>query len=99
MYPPHHLGGYEVVWQGAMRRARESGHEVRVLASDHREPGVTGEDDPDVHRALEWYWSWEDYSERCLTPMQKLRLERANAQTLDQHLREFEPDVVTWWPM
>jgi glycogen(starch) synthase len=99
MYPPHHLGGYEVVWQGAMRRARESGHEVRVLASDHREPGVTGEDDPDVHRTLKWYWSWGDYSERSLTPVQKLRLERANGATVDRHLREFEPQVVTWWPM
>jgi len=34
MYPPQHLGGYELVWQGAMRALREAGHEVRVLTTD-----------------------------------------------------------------
>lgn len=99
MYPPHHLGGYEVVWQGAMRHARDAGHQVRVLASDHAEPGAGPEQDPDVHRTLEWYWSWQDYEWRRLSPLDRLRLERRNAAQLQQHLREFRPDVVTWWPM
>lgn len=99
MYPPHHKGGYELVWQGAMRRARAAGHEVRVVASDYRDPDVSEEDDPDVHRTLESYWSWEDYDFRRLNPLQRLRLERSNAAEFRRQLREFRPDVVTWWQM
>ncbi len=44
LYPPHHRGGYEIVWEGAVRAARARGHEVRVLASDYRasEPRASG---------------------------------------------------------
>jgi hypothetical protein len=38
MYPPHHLGGYELVWQGGVRALREAGHGVRVLTTDFRLP-------------------------------------------------------------
>ena len=31
MYPPHHLGGYELVWQGAVQALRAAGHGGRVL--------------------------------------------------------------------
>lgn len=99
MYPPHHLGGYELVWQGAMRAAGARGHDVRVLASDFRRSGVAGEEDPDVHRALEWHWSWErgDWVQR--SAFDRLRAEWRNARRLRRHLRNFAPDVVTWWPM
>ena len=33
MYPPHHLGGYELVWRAAMRHLREHGHTARVLTT------------------------------------------------------------------
>ena len=55
MYPPHHFGGYELVWRSAMRHLRDRGHEVEVLTTDlrteSREP-----DDPGVHRELRWAW-------------------------------------------
>src|SRR5215218_7039949 len=38
MYPPHHLGGYELAWQGAVHHLRDRGDEVRVLTTTHREP-------------------------------------------------------------
>jgi glycogen(starch) synthase len=99
MYPPHHQGGYELVWRAAMRRARERGHEVRVICTDHREPGVAGESDPDVHRELEWYWSYADHEWRRLSPLARLRMERRNNAILDRHLAEFRPDVVSFWSM
>jgi glycogen synthase len=34
MYPPHHLGGYELIWQDCVRALRDRGHDVRVLTSD-----------------------------------------------------------------
>src|SRR5947209_2278508 len=99
MYPPHHAGGYETMWQAAMEHARSRGHEVRVLASDYRQPGVEGEWDPDVHRTLRWYWDLERYEFPSLSPIARLSIERANAGELARHLRQFQPDVVTWWSM
>jgi glycosyltransferase involved in cell wall biosynthesis len=99
MYPPHHIGGYELMWKAADDHARAAGHEVRVLTSDYRDPSVGDDEPPDVHRTLRWYWSWERYEFPELTLMQRIRLERTNAAELDRHLREFRPDVVAWWSM
>ena len=99
MYPPHHAGGYELMWQAAMTHARSLGHQVRILVSDYRVAGVAGESDPDVHRTLRWYWDLERYEFPRLTPRQRLHLERHNAAELRRHLRAFEPDLVSWWSM
>jgi glycosyltransferase involved in cell wall biosynthesis len=99
MYPPHHAGGYERAWQEAMHHARAAGHAVRILASDHHEPGVEGEDDPDVHRTLRWYWDPQRYAFRKLAVRERLAVERHNQRELDRHLRTFAPDVVSWWSM
>src|SRR3954447_17641854 len=56
MYPPHHLGGYELIWQATMREATARGHAVRVLTSDFRRAGAAGDHDERVHRELRWYW-------------------------------------------
>ena len=98
MYPPHHAGGYELMWQAAMRHAGEQGHEVRVVTSDYRRSDA-GEDGPNVHRVLEWYWDLERYEFPQLNVIERLRLERHNATELDRHLREFCPDIVSWWSM
>src|SRR5579859_1853819 len=99
MYPPHHAGGYELMWQAAMARARELGHQVRVLTSDFRTPDVSTETDPDVHRTLRWYWDLDRYEFPQLSPIARVRLERHNARELGRHLAEFAPDVVSWWSM
>src|SRR3954466_15672167 len=99
MYPPHHQGGYALAWQQAMRHARELGHEVRVLATDHREDGDRPEEDPDVHRTLRWYWDFRAYEFPRLNLVQRAQLERQNAAELLRHLDGFRPDVVAWWAM
>ncbi len=99
MYPPHHLGGYELMWQAADDHARSCGHEVRVLASDHRERSVQEPDAAGVFRTLRWYWSWERYEFPELSVPERVRLERANAAELRRHLADFRPDVVAWWAM
>jgi glycosyltransferase involved in cell wall biosynthesis len=99
MYPPHHQGGYELVWQSANRRARAEGHHVRVLTSVHRDPAVTAPDEPDVHRTLRWYWDWERHAFPRLPLTARVRIERANGRELNRHLRDFAPDVVAWWSM
>jgi glycosyltransferase involved in cell wall biosynthesis len=99
MYPPQHAGGYEIAWQQAMRRARELGHDVRVLTTTYRDDPSRPEDDPDVHRELHWYWDLERYEFPRLSLVQRLRLERHNASVLRRHLRDFRPDVIAWWSM
>jgi glycogen synthase len=98
MYPPHHLGGYELVWQGAVRALRDAGHDVRVLTTDYSSPEASGDsEDADVHRELRWYW--RDHRFPRLTPWARAGLERANAATLARHLGSWRPDAVTWWSM
>jgi glycosyltransferase involved in cell wall biosynthesis len=99
MYPPHHFGGYELVWQSAMGAARARGHEVRILTSDYRLPGPSRPEHEDVHRALRWHWDWERREWVRLGALARLRLERHNRAELARHLREFSPQVISWWSM
>jgi glycosyltransferase involved in cell wall biosynthesis len=97
MYPPHHLGGYELVWRSATRALRAAGHEARVLTTDHRQPGVEAPDEPDVHRELRWYWRDHAFPRRG--PLARRRIERHNARVFDRHVADLRPDVVAWWAM
>lgn len=99
MYPPQHTGGYEVMWQAAMDHARSLGCQVRVLVSEHRQPGAGNESDPDVHRTLRWYWDQRRYEFPQLSLTQRIEVERHNAAQLSRHLEEFRPHVVAWWSM
>jgi len=96
-YPPHGLGGYELVWQGAVRHLRRRGHDVRVLTSDHREPDAGPEEDDGIHRELRWWWRAHEFPSFGLR--ERLAIERHNAAVLRRHLRDLRPDVVTWWHM
>ena len=98
MYPPHHLGGYELIWLDANRYLRDRGHEVRTLASDYRLEGAPADDpDEDVHRELRWYW--RDHGWPRISLRDRMRLERGNAVILHRHLEQFRPDAVAWWSM
>jgi glycosyltransferase involved in cell wall biosynthesis len=99
VYPPHHLGGYEIIERGVNRALRADGHEVRVLATVYRRTGVPADaaEDPDVHRELEWYW--HEHAWRRLGVGASRELERRNAERFDAHLRWFAPDVVAWWAL
>lgn len=96
MYPPHHLGGYELVWRSAVEHLRETGHEVRVLCTDHHEP-TREPDAPGTFRELRWYW--RDHAFPRLGVRERAAIERRNARVLAAHLGAFAPDVVAWWPM
>jgi glycosyltransferase involved in cell wall biosynthesis len=99
MYPPQHAGGYELAWQQAMHHAQALGHRVRVLTSDYVGDAGRGEQDPDIHRTLRWYWDLDRYEFPQLNLIQRMRLERHNAAEIEVHLRLFRPDVVAWWSM
>jgi glycosyltransferase involved in cell wall biosynthesis len=99
LYPPHHFGGYELIWRGAVEQMRAAGHEIRILTTDYRlsatDPAVP--EDPDCHRELRWYW--HDHEFPRIGPLARLRIERHNADVLRRHLEGWTPDVVAWWPM
>lgn len=100
MYPPHHLGGYELIWRSWVRHAESLGHAVRVLTTDFRvdsEP-IEGEQEfGDVHRELKWYW--RDHEFPRFSMRQRWSIERHNASVIERHMRAFAPDVVVWWAM
>jgi glycosyltransferase involved in cell wall biosynthesis len=96
MYPPHHYGGYELVWQSAVEHLRARGHEVRVLTTDTR-TGARDPDGPGVHRELRWHLRNGEFE-----PAGRLASRataRHNHRVLDRHLDELRPDAVAWWSM
>jgi len=96
MYPPHHFGGYELIWRSAMHHLERHGHRVRVLTTDLRTDS-TEPDDPFVRRELRWYLRDNEFPR--LPRLERVRIERHNARVLREELSRFEPDVVSWWAM
>lgn len=99
MYPPHHLGGYELVWHAAMEHLQGREHEVRVLTTDFELP-VPDASIPEpgyVRRTLRWYW--RDHEFPRIGILERRRIESHNKKVFDHTLREFKPDVVSWWSM
>jgi glycosyltransferase involved in cell wall biosynthesis len=97
LYPPHHFGGYEIVWHSAVEHLRRRGHTVRVLATDTRTGAPDAEDEEDVHRELRW--TLGDGRIEPLGVRESLGLARHNHRALARHLDEFRPQVVSWWAM
>jgi len=98
IYPPQAPGGgYELTWRSFVCHMGDRGHEVRVLTTVHREPGVDAPDDPEVYRELPWYW--RDHAFLTLPWRERIALERNAASLLESHVEEFEPDAVNWWGM
>jgi glycogen(starch) synthase len=97
MYPPHHLGGYELVWRSAVEHLHARGHHASVLTTGYRRDGVEAADPAWVHRDLLWWW--DDHAWPRFGPRERLRRERHNAAVLEQRLTEDRPDVVVWLAM
>jgi glycogen(starch) synthase len=98
MYPPHHLGGYELSCRDTVERFRRRGHEVTVLTTTLRIPGADNRDvEPGVRRELELYWRDHDLLRPPLGA--QLRIERHNHRVLRDVLEEETPEVVSFWNM
>ena len=96
MYPPHHFGGYELVWRAAMEHLRSRGHEVEVVTTDLR-TGSLEPDEPGVHRELRWAWQSGGFAQQGLRA--RVAMARHNHHVLERRLAELRPDVVSWWSM
>jgi glycosyltransferase involved in cell wall biosynthesis len=99
MFPPHHHGGYELIWRGSVEHLAARGHDVAVLASDFAVGDPAGPPEPPVpiRRELRWYWSAGGFPR--LPARARLALERHNARVLERALADHRPDVVGWWAM
>lgn len=100
MYPPHHLGGYELACRDVMDRLRDRGHEIEVLTTTMRLPDVeTPADEParGIHRELAFYWDDHELVRPSLP--RRIAIERANQRALASALARFRPDVVSAWNM
>jgi glycogen synthase len=101
-YPPHHVGGYEVACRDVAEGLVARGHEIAVLTSDLRRPGV--EDPPDeasapvpVRRELAaWF---RDEALYAPAPLDRWRMERRSQRALQRALDEVDPEVVFVWQM
>ena len=56
LFPPHYLGGYEILCQQVCEELRKRGHDSLVLTSTHGvKEATTGETTSDIHRILKLY--------------------------------------------
>jgi glycogen synthase len=97
LYPPHHYGGYEIVWHSAVEYLRAQGHAVRVLTTDTRTEAPDAENEQDIHRELRW--TLRDGRIEPLGLRRSFALARHNHRVLTRHLDEFRPEVIGWWAM
>lgn len=97
LYPPHAYGGYEMSCEDVMRRLEGRGHDVTVLTTTTRVPGVADppSEPASVRRSLEWYW--DDHQLRSPRPSRRLAMERRNQHRLRSVLDEVRPEVVSVW--
>jgi len=100
LYPPHHLGGYEVACQSVMERFAERGIEVEVLTADHRMEGVDEVTSPvRVRRVLRGWWDWDAWAPVQMNLRQRVAVERHNQRAMADALAEFKPDVASVWDL
>ena len=82
LYPPHHLGGYELGCRDIVEKLRAHGHAVQVLTSSVRNGDIkTPPDETGVERSLQF-------------PSGSPADKRAECRKLATLLKRFSPDVV-----
>jgi len=84
LYPPHHLGGYELGCRDIVEKLRARGHTVRVLTSNFRNGEMKTPDEAEVGRVLQFNAGPSD------PPHDK----RAECGRLAHAVNSFSPDVV-----
>lgn len=105
LYPPHHVGGYELRCSQVAEYLQLNGNEIRVLTSSYRLPtdGTGSEKDIDesvagvhVERSLHHYGLQRQPSGRPYT-LAMARRQLADTRRFARVLEEFRPDIVSWW--
>lgn len=87
LYPPQHIGGYELGCRDVVEKLRQRGHDVRVLTSDfcNRKNEIVQE--PHVERTLQFN----------ISPSDPAHDKRAECKKFSNTIRQFSPDIVYFW--
>jgi len=93
-YPPHHLGGYELACESAVRGLRERGHELLVLSSGYRTVYGEGRTD-EARRELNLFWDDGEWRRPGLAG--GVRAAREDLASFRRAIDEFRPDLVWVW--
>lgn len=89
LYPPNHIGGYELACRDTVALLEESGHECRVLTSNFG----SSDSDVSVVRKMLLHHAWgTDYPEASFSSAQC-----HNAECLRREISDFAPDLVYAW--
>jgi glycogen synthase len=96
LYPPHYLGGYELICYMVTNELRARGHQVQVLTSDHLVPGRTRAAEPGIERTLRIHGF---YGHPWLNIARLQRLETHNNRALLDAITRHKPDLVYVWNM
>lgn len=97
LYPPHYIGGYELICQTVVEGLRARGHAISILTSDYG-LGAAGASAPEsgIERTLKINGL---YGHPWL-PLRKLRwVEKHNNQALRRTMASVCPDLVYIWNM
>ncbi|MDY0287613.1 MAG: glycosyltransferase family 4 protein [Sphaerochaeta sp.] len=93
LYPPHILGGYEILCAQVVTYLKARGHHVHVLCSDHG----GSPSDAEVSRTLKVY---QDFDKPALFQRRdRMRAARHNSRATRALLKEREPEVVFIWSL
>ena len=113
LYPPHHIGGYELICETVAESLEDRGHEILILTSDHRCQPETGESGRGKQLAIRKPTSESEgrmaierslkinglYGHKWNGIWRLAGMERHNNQILRAALGRFRPDLVYIWNM
>src|SRR5258708_24337497 len=91
LYPPHFLGGYELICETVVKELRKRGHIIQLLTSNHRLPGVPDGEENGIERSLRIHGF---YGHPWLGILKLRHLERENNRLLKAAITRFKPDLV-----
>ena len=97
LYPPHHIGGYELICQTVVDTLRQRRHSIAILTSCHRvQPAPERPDDPFIERSLTIHGLYG----HPWRGIRELRwIEKHNNQALCSAIRRHQPELVYVWNM
>lgn len=96
LYPPHYLGGYELIAYAVLNNLARRGHTVSILTSNHQVQGKSGESALPVERSLKINGF---YGHPWVGMPKLIAHERFNNRTLLAAIEREKPDVVYVWNM
>ncbi|MDX1952013.1 MAG: glycosyltransferase family 4 protein [Verrucomicrobiota bacterium] len=97
LYPPHYLGGYELIAHAVLTALQARGHDVHILTSNHEVKGEKhSANEGQIERSLRVHGfyghPWRGIASLVL-------LERHNNQMVRAALNRVRPDIVYVWNM